>query len=226
MRAASKIAPAPRSGPKICDEWPVGPGDVEAPVRAAAPAHDGVGGIAVAVLETNRDGGALRGRDECGARGRQRASSRFLVACHHDSHVHAIEQPAAFSAFKRLQHDDVAALHVDDARAARMIRVHALESLERTVLFEHRVEMADEQDLRRRAWMCRDQMARAIPRRAVHPLGLESERVELRAEDRADLTHAVEVLGAAVDVDDARRASRVRPWCSHRHGPRSRVRRR
>ena len=81
--------------------------------------------------------------------------------------------------------------------------VEPFELLERTVALEDGVEMADQQDLRRRARVACDEMAGALPGGAVDPLRLESERVELGAKDRADLPHAVEVLRAAVDIDDA-----------------------
>ena len=49
----------------------------------------------------------------------------------------------------------------------------------------------------------RDQVPGALERGAVDPPRLEAERVELLQEDLADLLHALEVLRAAVDVDDA-----------------------
>ena len=81
---------------------------------------------------------------------------------------------------QRLDDDDVAALHVDDAGAARVRLVDPLELLERAVRFEHRVEMADQQDLRSRPGMLGDEVPGALERRAVDPPRLEAERVELR----------------------------------------------
>ena len=81
--------------------------------------------------------------------------------------------------------------------------VDPLEFLEGAVRREHRVEVADEHELRTGGRVDGHEVTGAMPRGAVHPLGLEAEAVELGAEDPADLAHAVEVLGAAVDVHDA-----------------------
>ena len=55
-----------------------------------------------------------------------------------------------------------AALHVDDAGAAGLRVAEALHLLERAVGFEHRVEMADEEDLGSRARVLRDQVPGAL----------------------------------------------------------------
>ena len=72
----------------------------------------------------------------------------------------------------------------------RAVRVDTLELLERTVGFEHGVEMSDEQDARSGARMIGDEMSRALERGAVDPPRVEPERVELGAEHASDLAHA------------------------------------
>ena len=67
---------------------------------------------------------------------------------------------------------------------------------------EHRVEVSNQQNPGTGARMPRDEMSRAMERRAVHPLRPESDRLELGAEDPPDLADAGEILSAAVDVDD------------------------
>ena len=91
-----------------------------------------------------------------------------------------------------LDEDDVATLHVDDARAACVRVVDLLELLKRTVGFEHGIEMPDEEDLRPRAGVFRDEVPGALERRAVHPLRLETERIQLLPEDLSDLTDALD----------------------------------
>lgn len=125
----------------------------------------------------------------------------FFVAGHDDDDVHAIERAHRLQRFERLDDDDVAALHVDDAGALRRVRVNALELLKRAVGFEDRVEMSDEQRARSGARMIRHQMSRAAKRRAVHPRRREPQRVKLRAKQRANRFDAGVVLRAAVDVD-------------------------
>ena len=196
-RAGAKVRPEDLrrvSGDALHGQPPAG--------RPAARDH-GMRRIAVAVLEADRHRRALGRRDQRLARAIQRPSGVFLVAGHDDVNVHPIELAGRFERLQRLDDDDVAALHVDDAGSARRVGVEPLELLERTVAFEDGVEMADQQDLLRAPGMDGHQMAGALPRGAVDPLCLEAERVELGAEDRADLPDAVEVLRAAVDVDDA-----------------------
>ena len=53
------------------------------------------------------------------------------------------------------------------------------------------------------ARMIGDKMARALERGAVDPPRAEPERVELGAKRATDLSDALEILRAAVDVDDA-----------------------
>ena len=91
IRAASKIAPGPNSCRKICDECAGVPVDAQLPVRRAAPRGDGVRRIAGAILEADRDLGALRRRDERFARLRQRTAGVFFVAGHHDGDVHVLQ---------------------------------------------------------------------------------------------------------------------------------------
>ena len=163
------MAPAPSSGPNTCDEWPVMP--------VTSRRHEVVPRRAMTACAGRR----RRPRSRCAAAapvaavtsacragdcGRPGASSSPVITTVMFMRSSA---PAALSAFKRLQHDDVAALHVDDARAARVIGVDVLEFLERTVGIEDRVEVADEQNLRRRTRMRRHQVARPAPRRAVDP---------------------------------------------------------
>ena len=111
--------------------------------------------------------------------------------------------PGGFERLQRVDDDDVAALHVDDAGTAGGVRVEPFEFLERAVALEDGVEVADQEDLRGRAGMAGDEVAGALPRGAVHPPRLEAERIELGAKDSADLADALVVLRAAVDVDDA-----------------------
>ena len=178
-------------------------GDAQHPAGRAAPRRDRVARIARAVLEADRGVGAARRLDERRSRRRQRLARRFLVTRHHDRDVHPLQQARGVERLQRLDDDDVAAFHVDDARARRRALVDPLERLERAVGRENRVEVADQDEFRTGGGVNGDEVAGAMPRGAVHPLGLEAEAVELGAEDPADLAHAGKVLGAAVDVHHA-----------------------
>ena len=94
--------------------------------------------------------------------------------------------PAAFSAFTAWTIDDVAPLHVDDAGTSRLGRGEPFESLERVIRIEHRVEMANQQDVRAATVMFRNEVPGTVERCAVHPTRPEAHRVELRAEAIAD----------------------------------------
>ena len=198
--------------------------DLELPGRRAAARGDRELRIAGTVLEADRVLRALRGVDQRGARGGLRIARVLLVAGHDHDEVHVGERAGDLQRLERGDHDDVAALHVDDAGALRGLVVDALELLERAVALEHGVEVADEQHPRTLAGMIRDQVAGALERRAVHPGRLEPERVELLAEEVPDRADAGEVVRAAVDVDRPSRAARAPRRCRRRRRTRSRAR--
>ena len=113
-----------------------------------------------------------------------------------------VERAGGLERLERGDDDDVAPLHVDDARPLRGLVVDPLRNVWNGLSrLEHRVEVADEDDARPAAGMVGDQVPGALERRAVHPRRLEAERVELLAEEIADGAHAGEVVRAAVDVD-------------------------
>src|SRR5512135_1890084 len=70
---------------------------------------------------------------------------------------------------------------------------------------QHRVEVPDQEDsLAHRALPLRDEVPRPVHLRGhLLPPHLEPEPIELRPEDLPDPPHPSEVLGGAVDVDDA-----------------------
>jgi hypothetical protein len=63
--------------------------------------------------------------------------------------------------------------------------------------------MADEEHPRTGPRALGHEMSGALERCAVDPARPEPERVELAAEHGADFPYAVEILSAAVDIDDA-----------------------
>ena len=120
-------------------------GDRQRPRRRAAPSDDRGLRVAGAVLEPDRDVRALGRSDERCPRDVLRIARRLFVAGHHDGDVHAVERAGRLQRVERLDDDDVAALHVDDARPARAALVEPFELLKRAVGLEHGVEVADEQ---------------------------------------------------------------------------------
>ena len=117
--------------------------------------------------------------------------------------MHAVERAGRAERLERLDDDDVAALHVDDAWPARLPVAQPLELLERTVGLEHRVEMADQEHPAARPRALRHEMPRALEWSAVHPPGREPQRFELGREQLSDFAHAGMVPGPAVDVHGA-----------------------
>ena len=157
--------------------------------------------VTVAVLEAECRDRTVGGLQEVGA-GRFGWSTHVLFVAHqHNDDAQPVEQACVLQRAECDQHDDVAALHVRDAGAASGGVVEALEALERAVVFEHRVEMADEHDLGPARALLGDQVSRATPRGAIHPARLESEVAELAIEHLADRLHARQVHRAAVLVD-------------------------
>ena len=178
-------------------------GHAQLPSRGAATRGDGIPRIARSVLEPDRHIGSSRGCNQRLASLAQRTTWIFLVTSHDDGEVHVLQDAGRVERFERLHDDDVAALHVDDARTLGGLLVDALEFLERTVGLEHGIEMPDQENPDAAAGMFRHEMAGAAPFRSVDPRGLEAKPVECRTKDRAHLAHAGVVLRAAVDVDHA-----------------------
>ena len=174
----------------------------EFPARRSSPCRHRELRIAGTILESDREIDALRRRQERFPRRAQRISGVLLVARHDDDDVHALQYAGCLKRLERANHDDVATFHVDDTGTARGALVYTLELLKRTVLFKHRVEVSDEQDARSRARMIGDEMSRALERGAVDPSRAEPERIELGTERAPDFSDALEILRAAVDVDD------------------------
>ena len=148
--------------------------------------------------------GALRRVDE-----RARARRRRGVPASSSSpsnttvDVHPVELPGVLQRSQRVKENDVAALHVDDARAARGRVVQPLELLKRTARLEHRIEVADEQYLWPGARMLGDEWparwnAAPSTQRVVNPSASNC-----GAQHVAHLPHAGEVHRAAVDVHDS-----------------------
>jgi len=179
-----------------------GAGHAEDPVRRAAARRDGFSGAAGAVLESDCRLAAGSEVDEVLPRVGQRLARLLLVPGEDHGEVHPVERSRVLQGAEREERDDVSALHVDDARSARPPAGKSFESLERAVLLEHRVEMADEQDGPSGARVLGDEMAGPGERRAVDPPRAKSETVELVPEDRADLADTGEIHRPAVDGDD------------------------
>src|SRR5665213_4532782 len=167
--------------------------DGELPRTGAAARHHRGARIAGSVLEAHGDARSLGRVDECFAGGLERSTWFFFVAVEDDGDVHSVERTGVFQCAKRVQQDDVAALHVDDTRSARRAVAHSLEALEWARWLEHRIEVTDEEYLWPLPRMLRNQMSRASKRRAVDPPCREAERFERHAERVADLLHSGDI---------------------------------
>ena len=108
--------------------------------------------------------------------------------------------PTLVEGLERVQEDDVSALHVQGPRPGRPGPL----SHEAAAL-QHRVEVTDQEEpLAHLPFLSATRCpARCISGGISVPARLEPEPIELRAEDFPDLPHPFEVLGGAVDVDDA-----------------------
>ena len=178
-------------------------GDGELPRGGAASRDDSMRGIAVAILESDGEAGASRCGDERLACFAERQARVLFIAGHDHDDVHRLQLSRGMKGLEGLDDDDVAALHVDDPRPARGMRVEALELLERAIRLEHRVEMSDQQNPRSGSGMIRDEMAAALDLALIDPERLEADGVQLRAKDPAHLPHTGGVMSTTVDIDDA-----------------------
>jgi hypothetical protein len=73
--------------------------------------------VAVAVLEADGDVGGVGDGEQIAARQLQRRPGLLLVAGEHGGHRQIIQRSHLAQRAEREQHDDVATLHVRDARA-------------------------------------------------------------------------------------------------------------
>jgi hypothetical protein len=90
----------------------------------------------------------------------------------------------------------------------------ALPTLERAVGLEHRVQMADQQQLLAAPGMARHEVTGPARRLHVDPLHLEAQRLQLGADHVADLPDALGIERAAVLVDPlSEHAQRPFPLC-------------
>ena len=206
MRAASKIAPAPTFWLKTPDEC------------ALVPSTRSVHPLELRRATTPNSTSPLREPaskpsamslwraelDQVAARDVERTAGALLVAGEDDADRDVVERAGLVQRLERLDDDDVAALHVGDARAARDIAV-AFEGLERAVLLEDRVQMTDQEEpLAARAHPLGDEVAGPLEReRHRHPPHVEAQRFQLGGEEVGDGAYAARVHRAAVDVDQA-----------------------
>src|SRR3954466_15747469 len=125
------------------------------------------------VLEANRRRRTARRLEQRPPCLGQRRSRVLLVAMIDGCDLHRWRAASLLQRGERRDDDDVAALHIDHAGAARGRVVQPLESLEWAARLEDGIEMSDEQELRSGAWMLGDEMAGALERRTVDPTRCE-----------------------------------------------------
>src|SRR3984893_11956080 len=180
------------------------PGDAEGP-RAEAAAGDGcILALLLPhrVLELQCDVAPLGGFDQIAARNLERLARALLVAGERGRAWRALEQPRVVQRLEREEDDDVTSLHVCDARPLRDVSLTD-ELLERTVLLEDRIEVADEQQsLALRALVLGEQVPGPVRLWRFRPAGRKSERIELGPQDPTDLANSLLVQRPAVDVDE------------------------
>ena len=180
-------------------------GDLEPPGHAAPPRDRRVLPVRVpdTGLEIEGDVAPARGFQELPARGLHRVARVLLVA--HEGHDDsgAGERTRRVQGAERLQHHDVAALHVGHAGPVRGVPL-PLEPLEGALRLEHGIQVPDQQQaLPLFARVFGEQVARPAHGGPVDPPGRKAEDVQLAAEDIPHPPHAGEVQRTAVLVDDA-----------------------
>ena len=153
-------------------------------------------------FEIERDVAALARCDQVGARLFDRRARILLVARHVKFDVRVLQRPRRLHRAQRRDDHDHPALVVAGARTLSLVAL-ADEGLERRVGFEDGVEMCDEEQALAvgLADMRRDQMARAAGVAHRLPFDLEAQRFEFGAHHLADLLDPLQILRAAVLVD-------------------------
>ena len=215
MRAASKMAPLPRSSPKICDEWPCEPVDLDPPRAEPAAADDG--GAGLVTLERERHVAAGRRLAQGRAALLVRPAGVLLVAGENDDQLAVPQGAGRVQRAQGLERDQVPALHVRDAAAVRAQGVPP-----EALALQHRVEVADQQQpLAARAAVLGHEVPAAVDVRLIHPARLEPERRQLLRVDLPDGPDARVVLRGARSVHRAceQRDRRLAPRVDAREQP-------
>ena len=178
--------------------------DIELPNARTAPRNHRGPRISVAVFETDRDIRSLGGLDQGCPCGLERSSRTLFVAGHDHGDVHVVEGADRLERPQGVEHDHIAALHVGGPRSARLTLAQSLEALKRAVGLKHRVEVPDQKKVRPipgpASPPAGHKVSCPLERRAVKPLGLEPEVVELVGEHRPHSSNAFEIHRPAVDV--------------------------
>ena len=158
-------------------------------------------------LELEREIRLAAGGDQIAAGDGKRAAGPLLVAGQNHGDVDPAQQPRLMKRAQRREHDDVAALHVVGAGAGRAIALPA-PALERARRLEHRVEMADQQNMARRVAAVSaakravggDEMAGAAGLGHVDPAHLHPDRLEFGAQKLGIGADAVAIQSPAILV--------------------------
>jgi len=158
--------------------------------------------IARPILESNRVLRFLCGSCKIRPRELEWTACRFLVAGENGGDTHLVQHTGFLERLERVEHYDIAALHVDHPGTARGCVTQLLVFLERARWLEHRIEVTNQKQSRPAAIALRDQVTCASPCRTVHPPHLEADCLELDPENLCHLANAGEIHRAAVHVDE------------------------
>ena len=164
--------------------------------RARAEVAAVVGGE---ILEFQREIGGASRLDQVAAGDGERGAGPLLVAGEDEGDVGGAQRPRRMHGAQGGDDHHKAAFVVADAGAGGAVAV-AGEGLERAVGLEHRIEMADQEDVAAAPPMGGDEMAGAPGLGHLDPAHGEAERLQLLAHHPADGAHALEVQRAAVPV--------------------------
>ena len=158
-------------------------------------------------LERQHDAALFCHCDQLRARHIDRCAHAFLVAGEQHVDRHRIERASGFERPERFEHDAVAAFHVGHPLSPDTLAVGIrFPWRDRTLWFEHRIHMTQEQEPLFLRPLVRIDRGRQMPRafhlrRHFDPARGKPQLLEGLAVELADCTYAVGVQRAAVDGD-------------------------
>lgn len=180
-------------------------GDGDLPVAGRAPGNRAhvLSVFLAQPFEVERGIGALARCNQIGARNRKWQPGLFLITGQDHLDIGALQRSGLVHGAQRGEHRDHPALVIGRARTLDLVSADPLEFLERMVKLEHRIKVPDQQQPLGAflALMFGNEMSGAANRGLIDPAHGKAQSLEFGHQHVVNGSHALEIAGPAVLVD-------------------------